>query len=118
MAIRVRKENIEFASSIGADVVITHIRFSKVGESQIETKILTQAINAQAGTPLSLPTFEVVYPANDLSNNHIAALVSPYWSGEDFEIDLLTDETTVVSVSGYSTQTVTIAATDITEVVD
>ena len=47
---------------------------------------------------------DVVYPAGQLNNDHMEAVVTPYWSGETFQVDLMTDDSTVIADSGYSQQ--------------
>ena len=48
--------------------------------------------------------FDIVYPAGELNNTHVMAVVNPYWDGEEFQVDMMTDDSTLIASSGYSQQ--------------
>ena len=106
MAIRVQTQDAVVFGFMDGAVVATHARFQKAGAAPV-VRQLTAPINVAADERLRIPSGEldVIYPANDLSNAHMLAIVQPYWDGEDIMLDLMTDANTVIADSGYSQQT-------------
>ena len=107
MAIRIQtQDNLIFGVMADASVTATHGRFQKAGAAPV-VKQLTAPITAAVGERLRVPSgsFDVVYLAGETNNLHMRAVLEPYWDGEAFQVDLMTDDMTVVSDSGYSQQT-------------
>ena len=106
MAIRVQLGQDLSFGTMSAEVVATHGRFQKAGAVPV-VKQLAAAVTVAAGRPARVPAgmLDVVYPAGELTNAHVRAVVEPYWDGETFQIDLMTDANTVVNDSGYGQQT-------------
>ena len=106
MAIRVQtQENLIFGV-VAAETTVTHGRFQKAGAVPV-VKQLAAPVTAPAGERLRIPSgsLDIVYPSGETTNAHMRALIDPYWGGEAFQVDLMTDDSTVVSDSGYAQQT-------------
>ena len=103
MAIRVEPGSDLVFGVLDAATAVTHVRFQKSGNAPV-VRAVSATVNVGAGERLRIPTtgFDVVYPDGDLSRAHMRALVDSYWDGEEFQIDCLTDSTTVVTTTGYS----------------
>ena len=106
MAIRVQTQDAVVFGTMAADVTVTHGRFQKAGAAPV-VRPLAATLSVTAGQRLRVPAgmLDVVYPAGELTNAHMMAVVNPYWDGQVFQLDLMTDATTVVSDSGYGQQT-------------
>ena len=106
MAIRIQTRDHLVFGIMAAGVTATHAKFQKAGADPI-VKQLTDPVTAAAGERLRIPSgsLDVVYPAGETNNTHMRALLDPYWDGEAFQVDLMTDDSTVVADTGYSQQT-------------
>ena len=107
MAIRVQTQgDINFGVMAAAQRV-THIRIQQNDDANPAVKELAAPVDVAAGRELIIPSgeFDLVYPAGETNNNHISAMVTPYFNGVTFKLDALTDATTVVNDTGYSQQT-------------
>ena len=105
MAIRVQTQDIMVFGILEADTAVTHGRVQKAGAAPV-VRALSAAVNVAAGERLRISTgmFDIVYPAGQLNNVHMMAIVSPYWAGETFQVDMMTDTNTVVATTGYAQQ--------------
>ena len=106
MAIRVQTQDDVIFGTMAAAVTATHGRFSKAGAAPV-VRTLAASVSVSAGERLRVPSgmLDVVYPAGQLTNTHLLALVNPYWDGETFQLDLMTSSTVVIADTGYSQQT-------------
>ena len=107
MAIRVEPgAAMLFGIMADASVTATHGRFQKAGADPV-VRPLTASVTAAVGERLRIPTtmFDVVYPAGELNNDHMDAVVRAWWDGATIQVDLMTDDSTVVADSGYSQAT-------------
>ena len=106
MAVRVEPNATIAFGTMGAAVDVTHVRVQKAGTDPI-VRPLASTLSVPNGSALQIPTtsFDVVYPQNQVGNDHMEAVVNAYWSGEEMQIDCMTNSTTPVSTSGYSQQT-------------
>ena len=106
MAIRVQtQDNITFGP-ITAAVTVTHIRVQKAGSAPV-VKQLTASISVASGDSVEIASgsLDFVYPVGDMTNTHFQAFLDPYWDGEDFQVDLMTSSSAVVTAAGYAQQT-------------
>ena len=106
MAVRVQNgADINFGTFATA-VTVSHIRIQKSGAAP-SVKALQADVAVGANENFRIPEgdLDVLYPSGDLSDAHMDALVKSYWNGETFQIDAMTDDSTVVTASGYSQQT-------------
>ena len=106
MAIRVQTQDDVVFGTMSASVTATHGRWQKAGAEPV-VRPLAANVTAGAGERLRIPSgmMDVVYPAGETNNTHMRALVDPYWDGATFQLDLMTDSTTVIADSGYAQQT-------------
>ena len=111
MAIRVQTSaDINFGT-FGAAASVTHLRVRPVIAGQQAARgfvvPLSQTVNVQSGRPFIVASgdLDIVYPSGALPDTHIQAAVSPLWASVAWQMDAMTDNSTVVSVSGYSQQT-------------
>ena len=106
MAIRVQTQDNLVFGFMDAVVVATHARFQKAGAIPV-VKQLSAPVNVAADERLRIPTgmLDVVYLRGELTNEHIMVIVQPYWDGETFQVDLMTDANTIISDAGYLQQT-------------
>ena len=103
MAIRVQSQtNFDFGTP-DAEIIISHVRFRKSAGDQVIVA-LPNAVTGEVNKPLRIPSamFDVVYPSGPLGNNHMSAVVTPYWNAASVLVDLMTDDSTVVAASWYS----------------
>lgn len=107
MAIRVQTQADVVFGTMAAAVTATHGRFQKAAGLVSVVRPLAANVTAAAGERLRIPSgmLDVVYPAGQLTNTHMLAVVNPYWEGETFQLDLMTDDSTVIADGGYSQQT-------------
>ena len=105
MAIRVESQDDIVFGVLVAAVDVTHIRFLKGGANPV-VRPLAATLNVGAGERLIIPTgmFDVVYPANQLTNEHLQDVLDLFWDGEDIQVDAMTDDSTVVVDAGYAQQ--------------
>ena len=106
MAVRVEPDATIAFGTMGAAVDVTHVRVQKAGADAI-VRSLTTTLSVPNGSALQIPStsFDVVYPQNQVGNDHMEAVVNAYWSGEEMQIDCMTDDSTPLTTSGYSQQT-------------
>lgn len=106
MAIRVQNSDIiVFGIMADASVTATHGRIQKAGQDPV-VRPLSANVTAAVGERLRVVANEIdfVYPSNQVGDDHMDAVIRSYWEGEEFQIDLMTDSSTVVADSGYSQQ--------------
>ena len=105
MAIRVQTQDHLVFGIMAAGVTATHGRFQKAGAAPV-VKQLADPVTAAAGERLRVPSgsLDIVYPAGETNNAHMRALVQPYWYGEEVQVDLMTDDSTVVDDTGYASR--------------
>ena len=104
MAVRVEPgAAMLFGVMADASVTVTHARVQKAGADPV-VRPLTADVTAAVGERLRVPVamFDFVYPAGELNNDHMDAVVRGWWDGEEIQVDLMTDDSTVVADSGYS----------------
>ena len=108
MAIKVENSNALVFGVLESETVVTHGRFKKTGANDNTriTRPLAAAVTVGAGERLRIPanSLDVVYKTGQLVDPHMDAMVKAYWDGETFEVDLMTDATTVITTTGYSKQ--------------
>ena len=106
MAIRVQTQDALVFGFMDTAVVATHARFQKADAVPV-VKQLSAPVNVAADERLRIPVgmLDVVYVAGELTNAHVMVVVQPYWDGETFQVDLMTDANTVIADAGYSQQT-------------
>ena len=106
MAVRIQTQDDVAFGIMAASVTATHVRVQKAGAAPV-VKQLTAAVTAAIGERLRIPSgdLDIVYPAGETTNTHMRAILDPYWDGETHQVDLMTDDSTVVADSGYSQQT-------------
>ncbi|MCY4470293.1 MAG: hypothetical protein OXC08_16385 [Thiotrichales bacterium] len=114
MAIRVQTQaDINFGMAAAA-VVVSHVRAQDADNTTPLIKELPVAIQIAAGAPMRIPSglLDFVYPAGELSNDHMLEVLRPHWGDADADgngnrnmrIDLMTDAATPVAVGGYNQQ--------------
>ena len=116
MAVRVKNgASIELGLALAAAVTATHGRIQKAGADPF-VRPLTDDIVAAAGEVLRIPLedltanpqvrgIELVYKTGELSDAHIDALVRGYFDGQVIQVDLMTDDSTVVADANYAQAT-------------
>ena len=106
MAVRIQTQDIILFGTMAAAVTANHVKYQKAGNAPV-VKELTAPITVAAGEGLRFPSgdLDIVYPAGETNNTHMRAVLDPYWDGETFQIDLMTDDSTVIADSGYAQQT-------------
>ena len=69
-------------------------------------KLLNSEYRLGAGFPMAINAgdLDIVYPSGETSDAHMRAVVDPYWDGQQFNIDMLQDENTVVDDANYAPQ--------------
>ena len=107
MAIRIEpNDEIVFGLMADGPVTATHARFQKTGGTATVKRLIsdiTAAVNEELYIPANM--LDQIFPAGDYPNGLMDEILSPYFSGQSINIDLMTDSTTVVDDSGYSRQT-------------
>ena len=108
MAIKVENSNAIVFGVLDTETIVTHGRFKKVGAADNTriTRPLTAPVTVGVGERLRIPanSLDVVYKKGQLVDPHMDVIVKAYWENETFEIDLMTDNSTVVATTGYSQQ--------------
>jgi len=86
-------------------VTVTHTRVQKDGAAATVRPLGTPLVVAE-DERLRVPAtaFDAVYPSGDFSDTYMDALVKSYWQDQEFQIDCMTDDSTVVADAGYSQQ--------------
>ena len=110
MAVRVQNgANINFGT-FGAEATVSHVRIRRASDNgQPVVKALSSPVAVGSGEQFQIDAgnLDIVYPAGDLGNTHMRAVVEAYWGSGgslSMEIDAMTDSSTPVAVSGYSQQ--------------
>ena len=111
MAIRIEPTaDIEFGT-MGAAVEVTHVR---VRPTAATTKAMVRPLDSTLSVPdsgaLQIPSasFDVVIPSGQIGDTFMDWLVKSGWdTTTSFQVDCMTDDSTPVTTSGYSQQTVT-----------
>ena len=106
MAVRVQTQADIAFGVMDAQVVVSHVRFQKAGAIPV-VKALASSLTVAIGERLRVPSgmWDMVYPSGDFTDAHMRAMIDVYWDGETFQLDAMTDDSTVVSDNGYSQQT-------------
>ena len=104
MAIKVENELLVFGI-MAANVTVTHARIQKAGADPI-VRPLAAPLSVLAGERLRLPAaaMEIVYPSGEVGDPHMEAVVLSYWDGEEFMLDMMTDDSTPVPDANYTQQ--------------
>ena len=109
MTTRVQTQgDLVFGIMADAEVTATHARFRRTAAPQNPVvKQLNNPVTAAVTERLRVPSgdLDVVYPEGETSDGHMTAVVTPYWDGVEFQVDLMTSANNVVGDSGYSQQT-------------
>ena len=106
MAVRVQTQDDLDFGIMSAEVIATHSRFQKAGAAPV-VKQLEAPVTVEAGDRLRILSgdLDIVYPSGETTDTHMRALIDPYWDGEIFQIDMMTDGSTVIADLGYTQQT-------------
>lgn len=108
MSIRVQTQDDVDFGVMAAEVTVTHFRIQENdGSNPVILPLSGGGRTIPAGQKLQLLSgdLDFIYPAGGFNNAHMRAVVEPYYSGETFKLDILTDAATVVNDAGYSQQT-------------
>ena len=108
MAFRVRNSNTLDFGVMAAAVAATHTRFRRASDNgQPVVVALDSTVNVSAGERLRMPTnmLRVKYNSGDLTDAHMEEAIQDYWDAVEFEIDMMTSSTVVITDSGYGQQT-------------
>ena len=116
MAIRVQtRADVNFGNA-GAAARATHVRAREADDSNPLVKELPNPIEFAVGAPMRIPAglYDVVYPAGELTNDHMMDVIAPWWGDADkngignkaMEMDLMTDANTPFAIAGYAQQAV------------
>ena len=111
MAVRIEpSSDVEFGT-MGAAVTVTHVRVRPTGaKTKTIVHALTSDLDVPSGGALQIPasSFDVVLPSGQIGNTFMEWLVLEGWAATtSMQVDCMTDDSTPVSTSGYSQQTVT-----------
>ena len=106
MAVRVRNSAVLDFGIVTADVTATHIRGQRTDDTDDGFLIDAVDVAAEAGNRLTVPIggVNVLFPDGGISRHLNRSMVDAFFANEAYQIDLLTDASTVVSVGGYSQQ--------------
>ena len=107
MAVRVRNSAVLDFGIVTAAVTATHIRGQRTTDTDDRFLIDALDVAAQAGNRLTVPIggVDILFPDGGISRHLNRSMVDDYFDSEEYQIDLLTDATTVVATGGYSQQT-------------
>ena len=108
MAIRWEPDaELVFGIMADAEVVATHARIRDNAGANPVVKQLTAAVTAAVGERLVMPVnmLDLVFPAGQFTNAFMSNVALADLAGVSLQVDLMTDDSTVVSDSGYSQQT-------------
>ena len=107
MAERLENDGIiVFGIMEDASQTVTHARVQKTGDTAIVVE-LTSSVTAAVGERLRIISgaIDFVYPDGEFPQGHMGDVIAAYYAdGQSFNIDLMTDDSTVVSDAGYSQQ--------------
>ena len=109
------RADVNFGNA-GAAETATHVRIREADDTVPLVKQLPNPIQFAVGAPMRIPLglLDVVYPAGELTNEHMNEVVAPYWGDNDLdgvgdkamEVDLMTDANTAFAIAGYNQQAV------------
>ena len=108
MAVRVENGAIENFGTFTAEVTVTHARAS-VGAVELVTRPLTtqRTVAANGSAEFAVGEIDLVFPSNQYEDAGYSALLALVFDGtNELNIDLMTDDSTIVGDSGYSQQAV------------
>lgn len=106
MAVRVRNSaRLDFGIMV-AGVTATHIRGQRNGDTDDQFLIDANDVAAAAGERLVIEIngIDLLFPDGGISRHLNRSMVDDYFDAEQWDIDLLTDASTVVATGGYSQQ--------------
>ena len=107
MAYRVRNTDTVAFGVMAAGVAASHCRFRlAAGDAQPVVTALSAVVNVAAGERLRLPQnmLAIKYNTGGLTDDHMEAAIKPYWENVSFEIDMMTDDSTVIADANYAQQ--------------
>ena len=112
MAVRVQTNADIIFGIMAAEQTATHARVQDNTGNDPIVRELAAPVTAAAGERLRIPSgsLDIVYPAGQATaptdaNGHIEAIARAYWGARTMQIDLMTDDSTPITDSGYSQQT-------------
>ena len=111
MAIKVSTQATVDFGLFAAAATITHLRLQPATASQQLARGFVTAfpasisVGANERFQIAAGDISITYPAGDLTNTHIQAMVDPLWDSVTWQIDAMTSVSAPVAVSGYSQQT-------------
>lgn len=105
MAVRVENGEVLNFGVFGADATVTHARVG-FGTTTLVSAALGKERSVPSGASLEFAVgdIDLVFPSGDMEDDGLSAVLALYFAQEVW-VDLMTDSSTVVSVSGYSQQT-------------
>lgn len=109
MAVRIQNSGVVGFGTFATQTTVTHARVS-VGSAVLTTRPLTtsRTIGAGGSAQFAIGEIDLVFPANQLDNAGLNALLALALNGTNaLNVDLMTSATNVVATSGYSQQAVT-----------
>ena len=111
MGVRVDTQGDINFGVMNSSVTVSHVRFRRASDDgQPVVLALSSPVTASSGEGFRIRSgmFDIVYKSGPLGNAHMLAVVESYWgasgSRTEMEVDLMTNDSTVVSDSGYSQQ--------------
>jgi len=111
MAIKVSTQATVDFGLFAAAATVTHLRLRPATVSQQRARLILAAfpasisVGANERFQIAAGDISITYPAGDLNNTHIKAMVDPLWDSVTWQIDAMTSVSAPVAVSGYSQQT-------------
>ena len=107
MAIRVQNGEIINFGTLDAETTVTHARIGFGSNALVVRPLTTQrTIAANGQGQFAVGDIDIVFPANELNDDGLSDLLALYFA-QNVWIDLMTDDSTVVTTTGYSQQTST-----------
>lgn len=106
MAVRVQTQDDLLFGVMTTRRTATHVRIQRDGIVLL-TKELTTPVTAEAGEGIRLPSGQLDFvhaTGADGTDDYVRALVDSYWKQQLFQLDLLSDASTVIQDSGYNSQ--------------
>ena len=104
--IRVQTQADIVFGTLTANVTVTHIRIRNSDSDDIIGQLVsTVAVQANERLRIASGDLDIVFPSGDVGNDFMEDIVRDYWAGTSMTIDLMTDNSTPISVGGYSQQT-------------
>ena len=105
MAVRVQNGEVLNFGVFGAAATVTHARVG-FGSTTLATAALGSERSVSSGSSLEFAVgdIDLVFPSGALEDAGLSGLLALYFA-QDVWVDLMTDASTVVAVSGYAQQT-------------